>query len=137
MSSTISTKIARHARWPQQPKSNQRKGFTLSDGIASCCDRCAVHKYMTGVFDDMSRQNTKSYLEEIFEMCGMKFEGEKYILDRFEEYGGRWKLPKNNNIGCGGRWTTRLCPDEHWTRLVPFPISEYVFLQSNVVGNEH
>ena len=103
-------------------KAIAKKGFTLNDGIVSPCDRDAAHKYMTGIFDDLSRQNTKSYLEEIFEMCGMKFEGEKYILDSFEEYDGRWKFPKNKkilglNTGCGGRWTTRLWPDEHWTTL--------------------
>jgi heptosyltransferase-2 len=33
----------------------------------------AMHKYLTGLFDDVNKANTKNYLQEIFEICGMNF----------------------------------------------------------------
>ena len=98
-----------------------KKGFILRDGKCAPADALAGHKFLTGVFDDISRTNTKTYQEEIFEICGFSFRGEKYMLD-----GGwhdfAWKLPKNKrivglNTGCGGRWTSRLWPDRYWVAL--------------------
>jgi heptosyltransferase-2 len=97
-----------------------KKGFTLVDGKAAPIDKDAEHKYLTGVFDDLSKENTKSYQEEIFEICGFRFKGEKYMMPPLGQYA--WKLPKNRpivglNTGCGGRWTSRLWPEEHWIAL--------------------
>ena len=97
-----------------------KHGFTLRDGKCVPGDQAAVHKYLTGVFDDISKANTKSYQEEIFEMCGFTFSGEKYIMPATKRYA--WKLPKNKtivglNTGCGGRWTSRLWPDAYWVAL--------------------
>jgi heptosyltransferase-2 len=97
-----------------------KKGFTLVDGKAAPIDKDAEHKYLTGVFDDLSKENTKSYQEEIFEICGFRFMGEKYMMPPLGDY--TWKLPKNKqivglNTGCGGRWTSRLWPEEHWVAL--------------------
>ncbi|MEW6511107.1 MAG: glycosyltransferase family 9 protein, partial [Bacteroidota bacterium] len=49
----------------------ERRGFTLKDGIPVPVDADAVRKYMTGLFDDLSRANTKSYVQEIFEISGL------------------------------------------------------------------
>ncbi len=99
-----------------------KKGYTLSEGRPAPIDSDAVHKYMTGVFDDLNKDNIKSYVEEIFEICGMKFAGEKYILDSFSDRGYHWKLPKKKrivglNTGCGGRWTSRLWAEKIWVSL--------------------
>jgi len=99
-----------------------KKGYTLKDGKAWPIDSDAVPKYMTGTFDDLSRQNTKSYPEEVFETCGLKFAGERYILDSFSQNGYKWKLPKRRkviglNTGCGGRWASRLWPEKNWIAL--------------------
>ena len=97
-----------------------KKGFTLVDGKAAPIDRDAEHKYLTGVFDDLSKANTKSYQEEIFEICGLTFSGETYMMPELGNY--VWKLPKNKriiglNTGCGGRWTSRLWPEASWAGL--------------------
>lgn len=42
-----------------------KKGFTLRDGKAAPIDSDAAHKYLTGVFDDLNKENTKSYPREI------------------------------------------------------------------------
>jgi heptosyltransferase-2 len=100
-----------------------KKGFTLKDGKCAPVDKDAEHKFNTGIFDDLNRANTKSYPREIFEMCGMDFRGEKYILP-FEPWTDkRWKLTKKKkvvglNTGCGGRWSSRLWPTEYWVATV-------------------
>ena len=101
---------------------NMKKGFYLRDGKCAPLDKDAEDKYLTGVFDDLSKANRKSYLEEIFEMCGFTFSGERYILENFSSEGHRWKFNKNKkivglNTGCGSRWTSRLWPEKHWIAL--------------------
>lgn len=100
----------------------QKRGFILKDGKPSPIDSAANDKFMTGVFDDLSRANRKHYVGEIFDICGFTFEGEKYILDSYADLGYRWKIPSRKavvglNTGCGGRWITRRWPDDHWTAL--------------------
>ncbi len=97
-----------------------KKGFTLENGKCVPIDTAAEHKYLTGIFDDVSKANTKSYQEEIFELCGVRFGGEEYIMPPLGEY--EWKLPRKKtlvglNTGCGGRWTSRLWPEQHWIAL--------------------
>jgi lipopolysaccharide heptosyltransferase III len=97
-----------------------KKGYILFNGKCTPTNKAAEHKYMTGLFDDISQKNRKSYQQEIFEIAGYKFGGEEYIMPSIPEY--RWELPKNRiifglNTGCGGRWTSRLWPDEYWIEL--------------------
>lgn len=97
-----------------------KKGYILKDGKCSPINKAAEHKYLTGLFDDISKKNRKSYQEEIFEICGCKFNGEEYLLPPVQDK--KWKLPKNKiivglNTGCGGRWTSRLWPDRYWIDL--------------------
>jgi ADP-heptose:LPS heptosyltransferase len=98
----------------------RKKGFTLREGKCAPVDEAAVHKYLTGIFDDLGKANTKSYQQEIFEMCGFVFDREEYIMPAQTEYA--WKLPRKKrivglNTGCGGRWTSRLWPDRNWISL--------------------
>ena len=98
-----------------------KRGYTLTDGVPSPLDKAAVPKYLTGIFDDVSQRNVKSYPQEIFEICGFTFDGERYILDR-PEVSGSWALNKKKpvvglNTGCGGRWTSRLWADKNWITL--------------------
>jgi len=102
--------------------SKRLKGFILKNGKCAPIDGDADHKYLTGVFDDLNKENTKSYPEEIFELSGFRFSGEKYVLRNFADDGYAWKLPKKKkivglNTGCGGRWPSRLWPDAHWVAL--------------------
>lgn len=113
-----------------------KHGFTLKDGLPYPVDEKAHHKYLTGIFDDLNQANTKNYLEEIFEICGFDYNGEKYILDSFEKEGRDWELDKSKkiigfNTGCGGRWTSRLWSEKYWVELAENLIAqnyEVVFL---------
>jgi heptosyltransferase-2 len=102
-----------------QISSEVKKGFILKDGKCAPADKDAEAKYLTGVFDDLNKANTKSYPQEIFELCGFTFHGEKYELP-FERWQDKqWKLGKKKkvigfNTGCGGRWTSRLWPEKYW-----------------------
>jgi heptosyltransferase-2 len=99
-----------------------RRGYVLREGKPYPVNDDARHKYLTGVFDDLSRANRKSYLEEIFEISGYRFEGEEYLLDPYDDRGYVWKLPAKKkvvglNTGCGGRWVSRLWPEPRWIAL--------------------
>ena len=97
-------------------------GFILRDGVPYPADEKAEHKILTGIFDDLNKENKKNYLEEIFEIVGFQYEGEKYVLSSFEEFGQEWEIDKSKkvvglNTGCGGRWTSRLWPEKYWNEL--------------------
>lgn len=105
----------------QRISAKKKYGFTLENGIPVPVNDLAVHKYITGLFDDISIKNRKSYVEEIFEVCGYKFNGERYQIHR-DHLNYNWDLPKDRkiiglNTGCGKRWKPRLWPETHWTKL--------------------
>ncbi len=99
-----------------------KKGFTLVNGKPAPIDADAEPKFLTGVFDDLSRANTLSYLKEIFAIAGFTFAHEEYIMDNHADKGFVWKLPKKKpivglNTGCGGRWVSRLWDEKNWVAL--------------------
>ena len=103
-------------------KAKEKFGFILGDdGKPAPANEFAEGKFLTGLFDDVSQANEKSYLEEIYEIIGEKFEGEEYILEVEDDY--EWKINNEGkkiiglNTGCGGRWTSRLWSEENWTKL--------------------
>lgn len=105
----------------------KKYGFVLRDGHLDAADTRARHKILTGLFDQISAANTKSYLEEIFEICGYTFQGEPYILPIDKKYEPMWEpirqLAGNRriiglNTGCGERWLTRLWPENYWIELI-------------------
>lgn len=98
-------------------------GYTLHNGVAFPSNSLADHKYLTGIFDDVSLANKKSYVAEIFEICDWQFNGEEYIFDNHEDKGYLWPLNQSKpliglNTGCGDRWTTRLWSEEKWLELI-------------------
>lgn len=101
----------------------QKFGYTLKNGTAYPMNSLAEHKFSTGLFDDVSQANTKSYVKEIFEMVGWEFQGEEYVFDNHSSKGYVWNFPNDKkriglNTGCGDRWTTRLWPDSLWIQLI-------------------
>jgi ADP-heptose:LPS heptosyltransferase len=105
-----------------QITSTKKMGFILKNALPQPADENAKHKYLTGLFDDLNKANKKNYLQEIFEICGLEYKGEKYILDSFDDFGNEWLLDKSKkiiglNTGCGGRWVSRLWPEENWIQL--------------------
>lgn len=101
---------------------DKKYGFTLDNGKPAPANELAYHKFMTGIFDDVNKNNTKSYMEEMFEIVGWQFAGEEYILDLDD--GLIIDIPNNKkqiiglNTGCGARWTSRLWSDDNWIELI-------------------
>ena len=62
-------------------KAKRKFGFTWENNHVAPATPAAEHKLITGVFDTISKENTKNYMEEIFEICDMKFNGEPYLLN--------------------------------------------------------
>ena len=101
----------------------RKSGFTIDEfGHAMpITTEAEKHKWLTGLFDDLNKQNTKHYVKEIFEICGYEFNGEEYILE-VDTSVQNWNIDKTKqviglNTGCGGRWTSRLWPTDYWIGL--------------------
>ena len=102
----------------------EKYGFTWQDGHIAACTPAAERKLLTGYFDSLSKENTKSYLEEIFEICHFKFNKEEYLIHLNDKMASFWKekfvklsdgkIIIGINTGCGPRWNTRLWSDEKW-----------------------
>lgn len=107
----------------KQVVAKEKFGFTLINNTPAPFNSFALHKFTTGVFDSESKANTLSYCEEIFEICGLKYERLEYLLDNHADKGFDWseinrtKKIVGLNTGCGGRWTTRLWPLEYFSEL--------------------
>ncbi|GAC1373932.1 MAG: lipopolysaccharide heptosyltransferase I [Hymenobacter sp.] len=107
-------------------EADEKFGYALRphDGVAWPQNALAEHKYLTGLFDQVSQANTKPYVQEIFELCGFDFRGEEYVFDTHDDKGYDWHqlLPARPriglNTGCGDRWTTRLWSDKKWIALI-------------------
>ncbi len=103
-------------------KAKKYSGYTLVNNKPYPEDEKAEHKYLTGVFDGISKSNTKNYMEEIFEVCGYEFEKEEYILPAYDKE-SKFEIDHSKtvvglNTGCGGRWTSRLWPENYWIELI-------------------
>lgn len=100
---------------------NKKYGYELKEGRPAPINELAKHKYLTGLFDDLNKENQKSYVEEIYDICGWEFSGEDYILE-VDKYD--WSLNNDGkkiiglNTGCGARWVSRLWGDEKWVELI-------------------
>jgi len=101
----------------------RKYGYSVKEGLCIPLSRQAEHKYLTGVFDEIAKKNKKSYLEEIFEICGYKFNKEKYILPIDSNFSKKWNINNKKiivglNTGCGNRWLSRLWKDKYWIELI-------------------
>jgi ADP-heptose:LPS heptosyltransferase len=106
----------------------EKYGFLYSNGHIDIATENAKHKLLTGLFDNISKINKKSYLEEIFEICHLDFNYEEYLIRLNEHLVIKWHKEINNkskgkkiiglNTGCGERWKTRLWPNEYWIDLI-------------------
>ena len=104
--------------------SGSKKGFLLDkNGKIIPADKDAGRKWQTGIFDDLMRANNRHYVEEIFEVCGWQWSGEKYILEDYI-------IPKLSfnraigtpliglNTGAGSIWPTRIWTSGGWRTLI-------------------
>ena len=104
-------------------EAEKKSGFTMDKfgNAHPISNKAEENKWLTGIFNDVSKQNTKHYVQEIFEICEFSFNNEEYIFDiKGEDHKweiGRLKRVIGLNTGCGGRWTSRLWPNEYWIEL--------------------
>lgn len=105
----------------------QKCGFIWSEGHLSIANPASEHKLLTGLFDSFSKANTKSYVEEIFEICGFMYNQESYLLNIEPAQLNHWSYLKKLangkpiiglNTGAGARWPTRLWPENYWQDLI-------------------
>jgi heptosyltransferase-2 len=109
-------------------KAKQKFGFVWNNGHIDAATPAAAHKLITGVFDGISKANTTHYLDEIFDICGLDFQEEPYLLNYNEGLARKWecilrplaagKPIVGLNTGCGERWKTRLWPRDKWIELI-------------------
>ncbi len=105
-------------------KAKRKSGFCM-DETGKCSYflyKPAKEKWLTGIWDDLSKKNQKNYMEEIFDICGYKFQGEQYIVEDELEGELPWDIDRSKkvvglNTGCGPRWLSRLWPEEYWIDL--------------------
>lgn len=105
----------------------RKLGFVWEDNHISIATPEAEHKLITGAFDNISKQNTKNYMEEIFEICKLKFNDEPYLLNFDLNLAKKFEYIREKavgkkiiglNTGCGKRWQTRLWPEAYWIDLI-------------------
>lgn len=105
----------------------EKYGFTRGVNHIEPATPAAKHKLMTGFFDQLSKANTKSYTEEIFEICHLKFNKEPYLMKINGSLVKKWNSNAERaggkpviglNTGCGKRWSTRLWPANYWVELI-------------------
>ena len=101
-------------------RAKQKRGFGLNaTGRIIPLETRAIHKWSTGIWDDLMRHNVTHYPQEIFELCGFSWNGETYIL---EDLAPRTPIMDRRrlvglNTGSSNVWTTRLWPEEFWEDL--------------------
>lgn len=100
-------------------------GYILRNGQPCPANERAWHKFATGVDDPYSRQNTKTYVEEVFDIVGVPFQKEEYWLRSPPEVAiaaAQAVLPEGRvvglNIGAGRRWPSRIWPASYWLQLI-------------------
>lgn len=97
-------------------------GYTWVNGLPAPIDANAVPKFLTGLFDDVNKANTLSYPEEIFQICGLPWKRQDYVLDK--PTSSPLTIPDGTgpvvglNTGCGDRWKAREWPVDSWVRLI-------------------
>lgn len=102
-------------------KAQKAKGFfTDPFGKVLPIDQDAFSKWETGINDASMRQNKKHFVEELFEICGFKYQGESYRLDEVKEFDFGFSPARpviGLNTGSGERWVTRRWPITYFKNL--------------------
>ncbi len=99
-----------------------KRGFLWQGNAVVPADADAEEKFLTGLFDDVSKANTKSYPAELFDVCGLKYDGERYVVDLDPAAARQWSFGRRGavvglNTGSGGRWTSRQWSAAQWEAL--------------------
>ena len=97
-----------------------KKGFSQVNGEIVPFDKDTIGKWERGFRDDLMKKNKKHYVEEIFEICGFEFNGEKYLLPEFTR--PDVDIDENKkvvalNTGLSDIWKPRVYSNENWIAL--------------------
>jgi heptosyltransferase-2 len=105
----------------QSIKSKLLHGFMLNEyGKIIPCGESATRKWRTGVFDDEMKANQIHYPAEVYELCGLQWSGEKYILEGIGKYDIQKKEHQRViglNTGASPVWLTRIWSTKRWVEL--------------------
>jgi len=108
-------------------QANERFGYVWEEGRPAPANELSRHKFITGLFDDVSQEVRKSYPQELLELCGFEWKGQEYEIDVPET--SSVSIPESChkggvgpviglNTGCGDRWVAREWPLRYWQTLV-------------------
>jgi len=109
-----------------------RKGFAPSaSGTPVAADEDAEYALRLGLSDELKfRRNTKSYVEIIYDMAGLPYEGEEYVLElsepakrfaaKFAKKHGlaKYRFVIGLNTGCGTVFATKRWTVEGFAELI-------------------
>ena len=106
-----------------QVSAKGKKWYHHKDMKILSIDKDAEYLWERGISDSFMKKDTRHYIDEIFEVCGFKFNEEKYILPEhivpdIVKNGLDWsKKLIWLNTGTSWTWKTILRKDEHWIEL--------------------
>lgn len=98
------------------------KGYSMDEwGNCRAVDQDACHKWQTGLWDDLYKENKKSYPHEIVELCGFTYNKDKYIINQPKavyRYGidNTMKIV-GLNPGSSKDYSTKLWGENNWIEL--------------------
>ena len=105
-------------------RAKERRGFVLRKGVPAPVDERGLHSFAAGIDDPFGRANTKNYIAGIFDIVGVPYRRERYLIkapgkqsqDHAAELlpGGNWI---GLNIGASPRWIARIWPEKYWAEL--------------------
>ena len=113
-------------------KADKKLGYGFENNHIIGYNKAAEQKIITGLFDSISKANTKDYVTEIFDICELNYQDEKYGINQSKALKEKMQievmqvasLPNSEkpviglNTGCGKRWKTRLWPVSYWEDLI-------------------
>ncbi len=111
-------------------QADKKSGFALDEwGHCLPLNDAASYVWHTHLWHNESKLNKLSYIEEIFLMCGMSFNGEGYILEDRLSGQIEWELdPQKKQIGLntayGDHWQSQRWPEAYWIELTRQLISD-------------
>lgn len=108
-------------------KAPELYGYTWQGARPAPANALAQHKFVTGLFDDVSQEVRISYPQELLELCGFEWKGQEYVIDAPGEapvvipescHKGGTGAVIGLNTGCGDRWRAREWPMHYWIQLI-------------------
>ncbi|MBI2943070.1 MAG: glycosyltransferase family 9 protein [Candidatus Wallbacteria bacterium] len=122
-------------------------GFQLRDGVVLPVDEKARTWWQMGLWDDLKRENTRSYQSHMMEMLGLEGDSGEYVLPlEVEELEDARRVLRSAglsveerflalNVGGGGRWEFKRWSEPHLASFMPM-VAEQLGLQVALFGGE-